>query len=127
MTEEILGRGRDDELLRICCVTQAESFSLSGSQCPSLSRDDPLSPKGAWTRARSLSSPAPTPLRDSLVLASGHSSQGLPQARPREQQQDARVTPTPISALQEMPPSPRSCVSRKQFPTRVSKQAERGG
>lgn len=65
----------------------------------------------------------PTP-QDSLVLAVGHSSQGLPQARPSEQQQDARVTPTPISALQEMPPSPRSCVSRKQFPTRVSEQAE---
>lgn len=108
-------------------VTQAESFSLSGSQGPSLSRDDPPSPQGAWTRARSPSSPAPTPLRDSLVLASGHSSQGLPQARPREQQQEARVTPTPISTLQEMPPSPRSCMSRKQFPTRVSKQAERGG
>ena len=74
------GESRDDELLRICCVTQAESFSLSGSQCPSLSRDDPLSPKGAWTRARSLSPSDPTPLRDSLVLASGHSSQGLPQA-----------------------------------------------
>ena len=127
MAEETLGRGQDDELLRICCVTQGEFFSLTGSQCLFLSRDDPLSPEGAWTRARALSSPAPTPLSDSLVLAGGHSSQGLPQARPREQQQDARVTPTPISTLQEMPPSPRSCVSRKQFPTRVSKQAERGG
>ncbi|TNN89341.1 hypothetical protein EYF80_000629 [Liparis tanakae] len=39
-------------------------------------------------------------------------------ALPREQQQEARVTPTPISALQEIPPSPRAKVSRKQLPTR---------
>lgn len=79
------------------------------------------------------SAPAPLPpfpprahpkFSHSLVLAGGQSSQGLPQARPREQQQEALVTPTPISALQEMPPSPRSCVSRKQFPTRVSAQGQ---
>ncbi len=58
-------------------------------------------------------------------LMGGQSSQGLPQAPPSEQQQEARVTPTPISALQEMPPSPRSSVSRKQFPTRVSERERR--
>lgn len=42
-----------------------------------------------------------------LELGAGHSSQGFPHAPPREQQQEARVTPTPISALQEIPPSPR--------------------
>lgn len=57
-----------------------------------------------------------------LELGAGHSSQGFPQAPRREQQQDARVTPTPISALQEIPPSPRVRISRKQLPTRVSKK-----
>lgn len=57
-----------------------------------------------------------------LELGAGHSSQGFPQAPPREQQQEARVTPTPISALQEIPPSPRARISRKQLPTRVSKK-----
>jgi len=57
-----------------------------------------------------------------LELVAGHISQGFPQALPREQQQEARVTPTPISALQEIPPSPRAKVSRKQLPTRVSKK-----
>lgn len=55
-------------------------------------------------------------------LLGGHSSQGFPQAPPREQQQEARVTPTPISRLQESPPSPRVLVSRKQLPTRVSER-----
>lgn len=55
-----------------------------------------------------------------LELGAGQSSQGFPQAPPSEQQQEARVTPTPISALQEIPPSPRASTSRKQFPTRVS-------
>lgn len=57
-----------------------------------------------------------------LELSRGHSSQGFPQATPSEQQQEARVTPTPISALQEIPPSPRARTSRKQFPTRVSEK-----
>lgn len=56
-------------------------------------------------------------------LLGGHSSHGFPQAPPREQQQEARVTPTPISRLQEIPPSPRALVSRKQLPTRVSEDA----
>lgn len=55
-----------------------------------------------------------------LELGAGHSSQGFPQAPPREQQQEALVTPTPISALQEIPPSPRARTSKKQLPTRVS-------
>ena len=59
-------------------------------------------------------------MRYALELGAGHISQGFPQAPPREQQQEARVTPTPISALQEMPPSPRPSVSRKQLPMRVS-------
>lgn len=37
------------------------------------------------------------------------------------------MTPTPISALQERPPSPRVSVSRKQFPTRVSERESEGG
>lgn len=53
-------------------------------------------------------------------LDAGQSSQGFPQAFPSEQQQEARVTPTPISALQEILPSPRGRVSKKQLPTRVS-------
>lgn len=59
--------------------------------------------------------------KDVLELIRGQSSHGFPQAPPREQQQEARDTPTPISALHEMPPSPRSSVSRKQLPTRVSR------
>lgn len=65
--------------------------------------------------------------RHSQVLPIGHSLQGWPQAWPREQQQDALLTPAPISALQEMPLSPRSCTSKKQIPARVSAQAKMGG
>lgn len=53
----------------------------------------------------------PTPLY-LLELARGQLSHGLPQARPKEQQQDARVTPTPISALQAKPASPLVRVSK---------------
>ena len=54
------------------------------------------------------------------VLAGGQSSQGFPQERPREQQQDERLTLTPTSTLQESLPSPQGLCSRKQFPIRVS-------
>lgn len=37
---------------------------------------------------------------DSQELSSGQASQGDPHARPREQQQDALDTPTPISVEQ---------------------------
>lgn len=43
----------------------------------------------------------------SLLLTGGHVSQGFPQAFPREQQQEERLTPTPISVLQDRLPSPR--------------------
>lgn len=71
-------------------------------------------------KTRSLSDVRKTLKSCVLELGAGQSSQGFPQAPPSEQQQEARVTPTPISALQEIPPSPRASTSRKQFPTRVS-------
>lgn len=42
-----------------------------------------------------------------LLFTGGHVSQGFPQAFPREQQQEERLTPTPISVLQDRLPSPR--------------------
>lgn len=42
-----------------------------------------------------------------LLLTGGQVSQGFPQAFPREQQQEERLTPTPISVLQDRLPSPR--------------------
>lgn len=55
------------------------------------------------------------------VFTAGHSSQGVPQALPREQQQEALETPTPISLLQAVSPlSPRGRTSKQQFPERVS-------
>lgn len=41
-----------------------------------------------------------------LLFTGGQISQGFPQAFPREQQQDERLTPTPISVLQDKLPSP---------------------
>lgn len=47
------------------------------------------------------------------VFTGGHSSQGVPQAFPKEQQQEALETPTPISLLQAVSPlSPRGRISR---------------
>lgn len=47
------------------------------------------------------------------VFTGGHSSQGVPQALPKEQQQEALETPTPISLLQAVSPlSPRGRTSR---------------
>lgn len=47
------------------------------------------------------------------VFTEGHSSHGVPQALPSEQQQEALETPTPISLLQAVSPlSPRGRISR---------------
>ena len=56
----------------------------------------------------------------SLLLTGGQVSQGFPQAIPREQQQEERLTPTPISVLQDRLPSPRGPNFRQQLPTRLS-------
>lgn len=51
---------------------------------------------------------------DSLELTEGHDSHGFPQPWPREQQQDALETPTPISLEQSKlsDASPRERTSR---------------
>lgn len=48
-----------------------------------------------------------------LEFTAGHCSQGIPQALPREQQQEDLETPTPISLLQATSPlSPRGLISK---------------
>lgn len=62
-------------------VTQAESFSLSGSQGPSLSRDDPPKPSGSLDQGQV------------SVFSCSHSTQGLTGVGQRAQL--TRVAPSP--------------------------------
>lgn len=59
------------------------------------------------------------------MLTGGQGSQGFPQALPREQQHEERLTPTPTSTLHASPPRPRGTTSRKQLPTRGSETGEK--
>lgn len=88
---------------------------------------DPLAQISTSGGPRRIYDMASTCLLALQELLGGQSSHGFPQAPPREQQQEARVTPTPISRLQEIPPSPRVLVSRKQLPTRVSENTHAQG